>query len=163
MRLDTTTRSGRMIRAPSRMASREPICAPSSEAPAMTSPSGQTTAPVARIEKEAAEIARQIDELGMGGRPHHAVAEQRHEGEHIEGARARPEDAVVEADGDRRGQAEGQGRHAGMGILVLHLARQGEIEGDGDEQHRDQHLEHGARQELDAQAPRRCCSGRPPG
>ena len=47
MRLETTTRSGRMIRLPSRMASRDPACAPSSVAAAMSNPKGQTTAPVA--------------------------------------------------------------------------------------------------------------------
>src|SRR5829696_6854279 len=101
MRLDTRTRSGRMIREPSRMASCEPIWAP---------------------RKDAAEIAREIDKLGMSGRLHHSVAKERHEGEHIEGACSRPEDAVIKADGNRRGEAEGQGRHPGLRVLVLHLA-----------------------------------------
>src|SRR5919107_4733773 len=40
MRLDTTTRRGRMILVPKRIARREPIWAPRSEAPAITKPMG---------------------------------------------------------------------------------------------------------------------------
>src|SRR6478736_6375617 len=43
----TMTISGRMSLVPTRLASREPICAPVSEAAPMTSPTGQTTSPAA--------------------------------------------------------------------------------------------------------------------
>ncbi len=89
-----------------------------------------------RERQQPGDVAREIGELGVGGRLQHAEAHQPDEGDHVERPRAGPEHAVVEADGGDDGQEEQAARHTLVGILVAQSRREREVERDREQDDR---------------------------
>ena len=97
--------------------------------------------PAEREEEDARDVAGEVEQLGDRGGAGQAVAAQRDEAGREEGARARAEEAVVEADepADRRIAALAEPL---VGVLVGHARTDEHVDGDRDEQQRDDQAEH---------------------
>ncbi len=89
----------------------------------------------------------------MRGCFQHAETGKRNEGQHVEGAGARPEDAVIKADHRHKSQAEDKGRHALVAVDIRQVWLQREVERNCDQQEGHEGAQHRSGTKLATTAP----------